>query len=521
MSAKPLRNLGKLVPFALCLVILATSALAERPHYALVTILHTNDLHGQVMPKTGPGGLARIATLIRQVRADMPRVLLLDAGDIFHSTPEDYFSSGRATISAMNAACYSASATGNHDYDFGPTTLSEASGCASFPMLTANVHAAAGGNWDGLVPYHVFDLDGVKIAVLGMVTLETSTLHWPGHMSQIVIDDPFATAAAMVPKLRKEADVVVVLSHLGQDEDARLAREVKGIDFIVGGHSHTPILNRRMVGSTLISQAGAYGTFLGRIDFIVRRSDEGSRVIAVNGVGSNWWEMKHPPLGKIYPDLPLIPVEHSIAEDAAVVEAYLPFRQAADAKLAEVIGCASQEISAGKPGISESPAGNLLADALREFAGSDIALIDPKSVGTGLGEGQITFGSVFDLVSGFTRQHVVTARMTGEELRKGLEARLSGKEAFRAQISGGMFAYSWSGGTAKISSLSVAGKRVDPQAVYTVAAPAYVIQDMLAGAPHAQILSDPPTTTREALASYLKAHKPISSPGIGRVRLSL
>ena len=267
-----------IIPLAVLTAFVLSPSVPADTRYVLITILHTNDLHGQVVPRDVSGGLARAATLVRRVRDQMPNVLLLDAGDIIHGTPEDYFSAGRATISAMNAVAYQAATTGNHEYDFGLDTLKAAALFARFPFLAANVRAASGGQWDSVAPCVVFTMDGVRVAVVGLTTMQTVTLHWPGSIKDIVVEDPMSTAANLVPQLRDESDVLVVLSHLGADLDEELAHKVPGIDFIVGGHSHTCITDWRWVGDTLITQTGAYARLLGRIDFIVRLAQAGARI---------------------------------------------------------------------------------------------------------------------------------------------------------------------------------------------------------------------------------------------------
>ena len=239
-----------------------------------------------------------------------------------------------------------------------------------------------------------------------------------------------------MPEVRKCADVVIVLSHLGQDADAALAKAVPGIDFIIGGHSHSPIIGWKRAKSALIAQSYPYAQGVGRIDFIVRLADDGSRIVSVNGRDGNWNALPRPPLGKTYPTLPLIPADQTVIEDACVRDAYMPYRIEADARLAEVIGSASADIPAKRPGYEETPAGNLVADAVREYAKADVAVIDGKSVVTGIPKDTITVGTVFNLIHGFTGQHIVTAAMTGADLQFALQKRLSGKEPVRAQVSG-------------------------------------------------------------------------------------
>jgi len=500
-------------------ILLMAAPAAARPSYALITLLHTNDTHGQVLPKDGKGGLARVATLVKQARADMPNVLLLDAGDFAHGTPEEYFFGGRASISAMNAMSYSAAVAGNHDFDLGSENLESDVALACFPVLAANVRAAAGGDWDGAKPYQVFELGEAKIGVIGLTVKEPLITHWPGLMRDVAIEDPVMTAQTLVPEVRKCADVVIVLSHLGQDQDAALARKVPGIDFIIGGHSHTPIIGWRRVNGTLIAQSYPYGQGLGRIDFIVRLMDEGSRIVSVNGRDANWNALPRPPLGKTFPTLPLIPADQSVPEDTCVRDAYMPYRTEADTRLAEVIGSASADIPARRPGYEETPAGNLVADAVREYARADVAVIDARSVVTGIPMGATKDETVFDLIRGYTGQHIVTASMTGADLKPALRKLLSGKEPVRAQISGASLDYTRCNETATVGSIRINDQPLDPAHIYTVAAQAYVMMEMMQAAPKATVLAEPCVTTREAVVEYIKSRGTVGPPPTGRIIL--
>ncbi|MDH7602785.1 MAG: bifunctional UDP-sugar hydrolase/5'-nucleotidase, partial [Armatimonadota bacterium] len=365
-----------------CLTMLLIMGQAgEASQWTLVTVLHTNDIHGNVAPRNDSGGLARAATLVRQIRTVMPNVVLLDAGDIIHGTPEDYLSRGKATISAMNAASYDAAATGNHEYDFGLDALEEVISTATFPFLAANVNATSGENWNGLAPSIVLNAGGIRIGVIGLATLETVSLHWPGSIKDIRVYDPIETAKLLVPKVRESVDVLIILSHLGIDLDRILAREIDGIDFIIGGHSHTAIDQWEWVGNTLIAQTGAYCRALGRIDFIVRKNGTKAEIWSVNGKTRRWNELPRPPLGLRYPDGPLVAVGNSIEEDRSVLQAYLPFRKNADKYLSQEVGFAQTDIPGRTDSQDESPSANLMADAVREFAQSDVAIVDANAVG--------------------------------------------------------------------------------------------------------------------------------------------
>lgn len=491
------------------------------PRYVIVTLLHTNDMHGHVMPRDGSGGLVRIATVVKQIRCEMPNVLLLDAGDIIHGSSEDYLFGGKPIISAMNAVHYTAAVTGNHEYDFGLDTLRQVTCKAAFPFLAANVSSSSGGQWDSVAPYRIFEMDGVRVAVIGITTLDTISLHWPNSIKDIVVSDPFATAAELVPQMRKSADVVVVLSHLGEKLDEKLARDVSGIDFIIGGHSHTTIADWRWVGNTLITQTGAKAHALGRIDFIIRINGDSSGIVSVNGKNRTWNDLPRTPLGKVYPNLPLISIDAAIPEDADVRKVYLPYRKETDRRLAQVIGELKQPLEGMGAGCIESSAGDFVADAVKYTTGADIVLIATKSISNdGLSSGQLTVGSAYSLISGFTRQRIIIARILGEELLQALNNGFARNNAIDVAVSGATVSYSLANGAPVICSMSVGNSPIVPDREYTIAAQAFVMMSLMESAHNVIVVDEPKQTPREALVSFISSQVKVIPPISGRIVLS-
>lgn len=489
---------------------------AADPAYVLITILHTNDMHGSVAPREGTGGLARASTLIRQIRAEMPNVMLLDAGDIIHGQPEEYISGGLAIIRSMNAAGFEAATAGNHEFDFGLPVTQKVMRQAEFPFLAANVRAAGGGQWDRLQPYIIREVSGIRVAVFGITTMETVTLHWPNSIRDITVSDPIETARALVPELRKQADVIVALSHMGVTFDHQLARDVPGIDFIIGGHTHTTISDWTWLDDTMITQTGAYARNLGRIDFIVRKDESGARITSVNGKHTLWNRLQNRPLDRQFPEAPLIPLSAEVAEDPEVLKVYQPFRDRVSALEREKIGVATADVLPAAAG-QESAAANLVADAVRAAGGSDLAIIDANSVKGRLAAGPVTAGQAAALIGGYTRQHLVTAKLTGADIIKGLNARFARKNLITSALSGGSIVAGTEGPAPVIRQMTVGGQPLDPRSAYTVTAQAYVMMEMMETAPDAEITWETWDTTREAIISYIKARKTVSPPATDRI----
>jgi len=499
------------------ILLLAFAQVAGAADYVLITLLHTNDLHGRIMSDKEPG-LARTAALIKQVRADMPNVILIDAGDIIHGSYEDYLSNGKASITAMNSIGYNAAVPGNHEFDFGLVVTRDAIGTATFPFLAANVtDRTTGQNWDKTYPYVTIIAGGARIGIIGLVTPDTIALQWPASVADIRIENPFETAKAFVPTLKGEVDALVVLSHLGHSNDLKLAVEVPGIDFIIGGHSHTTVDKWQWVGDTFVAQAGAYSKYLGRIDFIIAIDENGSRIASVNGKeGRLWNNLTNPPLGKVYPVSPIIAVSKSLPYDESVVAAYLPYRERAVAALDEVIGQAMQDIHDTQVAAKENPAANLVADAIRSAAKSDVAVVDAGSVRSGLAQGPLKLRDAYDMISGFTRQRLVVVRMKGSELRKTVSNRFLKGNSLRLHISG--MAIDYKTEPIEITKLEINGVPFDSEKEYTVAGQAYIIQEFMRDVPSAQVVVELTESVREAIAQYIRTEKAIKQPEMGRIR---
>lgn len=252
----------------------------------VVTLVHTNDTHSRIDPYTkgkykGLGGIARRATMISQVRQQNPATLVLDAGDFFQGTPYFNMFKGRIELMAMSQCGYHYATLGNHDFDLGGEWLLTAlSRHARFPILCANLDFQDPRAEKLIRPYAVRMVGGRKIGIIGLcIQLEglVAGKLWKG----VKYKDPLLLTKQLVSRLRKQekCDAVVVLSHLGytpyrnQPSDQQLARNVDGIDVIIGGHTHTFLMTPKQVTSvgghkTRIYQVGHSGLVLGQIDLV-------------------------------------------------------------------------------------------------------------------------------------------------------------------------------------------------------------------------------------------------------------
>ena len=248
------------------------------PDTVNIILLHVNDVHGHLEPRVkngkATGGYARLSTLVEQVRAESKaeRVFLIHAGDEFSRGDElTTRSKGAANIAIMNHLKFSLWTPGNGEFYDGVPALQDRFRQAHFPSLTANVEVTATGKILGQ-PYVIEEAGPVKVAFFGLCFIHTQLL----PPNELKVDTPAATAKNLVPELRKQADLVIAVTHIGVDEDRKLAAEVEGLDVIIGGHSHTVLKEGERIKNpagreVLLCQAGEYLNFVGQVDLKLAR----------------------------------------------------------------------------------------------------------------------------------------------------------------------------------------------------------------------------------------------------------
>ena len=221
-------------------------------------ILHTNDVHGAVE------GYAYITALKADYEAKGAEVILVDAGDYSQGTTYVSTTKGADAVAMMNAAGYNVATLGNHEFDYGYAQLKENMAKASFKVLCADVFNADGTTiFDANYTYTT--KSGVKVGFFGMETPETQTKANPALIKGLTFatGDAFTKAAADQVAALKDADVVICLAHLGVDAESKpytsydLYSAVKGIDFIIDGHSHT-VMDKGANGEPIQSTGTAF-----------------------------------------------------------------------------------------------------------------------------------------------------------------------------------------------------------------------------------------------------------------------
>ena len=213
-----------------------------------ITILHSNDLHGDFLAEQVDeklvGGVSMLSGYIEKVRAEQPNTIYVIAGDMFRGSVIDSEYKGLSTIEIMNALAPDVVTIGNHEVDYGIAHLLFIEKCARFPIINANLYIK-NTSTRLFTPYKILRMDGMNILFIGIITQDVINQTKSESLVGSFVDT--AAAAAEVGKICNahnsiDIDFTVLLTHIGFEEDRHLARQLDpawGVALIIGGHSHT------------------------------------------------------------------------------------------------------------------------------------------------------------------------------------------------------------------------------------------------------------------------------------------
>lgn len=372
-----------------------------------LTIIHVNDVHGRLNEneRDGSMGFVKLKTKVDQLREEDPNLLLLNAGDTFHGTPEINVTRGETMVEAMNIMGFDAMTPGNHDFNFGYDRLIELKKMAEFPILAANVVKEADKSTD-FEAYQIFTMDnGLRVGVFGLATAETLYKSHPDNTKGIEFTDNIEAGKKAVKDLKAEnVDLIIGLVHLGDDESSddtsdKLAQGVEGIDIIVDGHSHSTLPEGKMVNGVLVAQAGYYTNNIG--------------IIKVNFEDKVLKEAK----------ASLIPYEEAknLAPDQELLDLIAELEEINAPIVNVVVGKTQVDLDGAKPNVrtKETNLGNLITDAMRGSTGADIALTNGGGIRENIPAGDITVKQI--LTSFPFTNALAVIEVTGSELMAALE----------------------------------------------------------------------------------------------------
>jgi 2',3'-cyclic-nucleotide 2'-phosphodiesterase/3'-nucleotidase len=354
--------------------------------------LHTNDFHGQLESSGSNPGIARVATIVNDVRTALgdSNVLLVDAGDEMQGSLLSNLGDGTATgkglptIAAFNAMSYDMATFGNHEFDWGQINLANRTTEALYPYVTSNIVVNDTGNcatagWTtpafADAPYEILTVGApntVKVAFIGVTTTETPTITVSTATAGLCFKDPADSILHYYDAMKTAgADVIVVLSHLGYVDggygygipvygDQTLATKLntagKPVNLIIGGHSHTNLTTATTVGSTKIVQAYYNGRRVGRADVSV--GTDGS-------VNVTWQTLTVYPASSVTPPPTAEdPTLKALVTSYATDPAYL-------AIVNEPIGYSRVDLPRKDSGNSDNMMGTFIDDAIYSYLNTD------------------------------------------------------------------------------------------------------------------------------------------------------
>lgn len=410
-----------------------------------LTILHTNDHHGHFW-KNGDGeyGMAARKTLIDQIRKEVAaaggRSLLLDGGDVNTGVPESDLQDAVPDFKGMDMLGYDAMAVGNHEFDKPLATLKAQRAMIKFPMLAANIYENGKRMFE---PYTVFNIDGLRVGVMGLTTEDTSKMVSPENIKTIEFRNVIEEARKVVPELRAKSDIVIAATHMGHYEngnhgtnapgDVSMARAVKGIDLVVGGHTQNPacmkaenVLDREYVpgteckpdrqNGTWIVQAHEWGKYVGRADFEYRNGD--FKLIKYALIPVNLMKSVKGADGKSTK----VPYTEQIAEDKDMLALLKPYQDFGQQKLLVEIGSTDGKLEGDRAVVRAKPASMavLIGMAMMEKTRADFAVVNSGGVRDSFGPGKLTYKDVLK-VQPFGNT-IITVDLTGKEVMDYLNA---------------------------------------------------------------------------------------------------
>ncbi|WP_394203670.1 bifunctional UDP-sugar hydrolase/5'-nucleotidase UshA [Shewanella waksmanii] len=464
------------------------------------TVLHTNDNHGRFFEnKYGEYGMAARKTLIDQIRAEVEseggESILLSGGDINTGVPESDLQDARPDFVGMNLIGYDAMAVGNHEFDNPLSVVDMQRELANFPMLAANIYNKETGEryFDA---YKVFNVNGLRIAVVGLTTEDTAKIANPEYIGGLEFTDPKEELKQVIKDIKAadEADLIFATTHMGHyangahgnnaPGDVALARAMTEGDLaaVIGGHSQNPVCMEGdeydpayeaggeckpdVQNGTYIMQAHEWGKYVGQADFEYFNGAlhlASYQLIPVN-------------LKKKNEDGERVLIGEAITPDATVLEIMQQYQDKGQEELGEVIGSTDGKLEGDREVVrnQQTNLGQLIAQAQRTKVDADFAVMNSGGVRDSIETGDITYKDVLT-VQPFGNS-ITLSTLTGADIVEYMnvvatvDVGETGSGAY-PQLAGIKMDVDCEAKTVTINDIN--GKGFDASATYTFTVPSY------------------------------------------------
>ena len=425
-----------------------------QPESTKLLILHTNDMHAQYVPlkafwvegevKPLIGGFGALDAYITLEREKGLPTLLMDAGDLMTGTLlsdiEDDGVKGGALLKMMNDMGYDIMTLGNHEFDNGQENVSKFYEIANFPIVNANLLK------DGKIitpsSYEILEVAGIKVGVVGLMTKYFYEVVLKSSIEGLELISLPEAAKDIVKEIDPLTDLIILLTHAGVEADKELARELQGVDIIIGGHRHTRLEQPVIENGVIIVQTGSRTANLGRLEIVVQ------------GDSVSWYK------GGLIP----------LWVDSITVEPNLATKiKGFEDDILKMYGdtLATLMTDLERSSRRESNVGSWVASIIKDATDSDFAIMNSGGIRKSVSAGPLTRLDIKEMLP--FENTLVTFEVTGEELLNLIKynievSRKTGNEEL--QLSGLSYKYRISGDVSELLGAWVNGKEIVTEATY-------------------------------------------------------
>ncbi len=408
-------------------------------HGVRLTVVHTSDIHSRLLPydmdvmrtdermgllqANGPfGGVSRMGTIIRRIRGQAQHSIHVDSGDLFQGAPIFNEFHGEPEVLWFNMIGIDSFVIGNHEFDDGPLNLFDKLSMANFDVLAANYawRPTEGQEMMPLnrtaKPYNVVNADGVLIGVIGMANFSSmSSVTYGDSGLGITVLENIQVVQSYVDLLKKDVNIVSVITHLGLGEDEDVVRRTSDVDMIFGGHLHIVLNPPKIIPDNTktaegvpaprmvtLAHSGAFSKYVGHYEGIFYpKPGEPSNLELV----SHYYEP--------------IPIDNFIPEDPQISHLLAPYEQELSRRVDQrmIIGYAPQTLRRFGSGGRDSPLGNFLSDAMmsRHRVEADFGATNSLGIRTDIIRGPITVDQMYNVFP--FPNAIATMTMSGAEVQ--------------------------------------------------------------------------------------------------------
>jgi len=448
-----------------------------------LTIFHTNDMHASI------NQFPKMVTLVNDARdvvkgSTEKAVFLMSAGDNFtgNAYVDQATPVGQPMVELMNKVGYDVAAVGNHEFDLGQERLQKVRDESKFPYVSANIKIKVGSPLKPIDSYKIFTIDGVKVMVVGLIQRDLETGIPASHPSKLTnlefVDGINEIQKYLDIKKEQNVDLFIVLSHMGIEDDRKIADKYHGIDLIIGGHSHS--INDEVVGGEeKIVQVGGNGKFLGKTTLAI----ENGKVKLINHE-----KLEYSKLTNVKED----------AEVKSMVDTYNN-----NPKFKEVLGRATATFN------GKAPMAHLMTEGCRADNSFDMYFQNGGGVRTStLPAGDVLMGSILQL-DPFGNQ-VAEIEMTTKEIKELISySVVKAKGLVDLYVSGIKYEVNWNGSTVtEVKLTDKVGNILDDNKTYKVGMNDYIASSYIFSAKTRA--KSYPISSSESLIRYIKTQKTIT-----------